>query len=166
MDGPTPSDPPLTHFGRAQCETLKHSFPAMERITHILCSPMTRTLQTALCAFEPVLRRGVAIEPWQLLREVGSGPASTVEELRTKFDDAPIEWENLEEDWHEYRHPSGLTYCSPGPWSEIRKTLYEYGQFALRNQPKEEEGNDIEILVVSHGGAIRRMVGGRESFAL
>ena len=55
----------------------------MNRITHILCSPLTRTIQTAVESLEPILngmsRDGpnLSIVLWPLIREFGTTPAST-----------------------------------------------------------------------------------------
>ncbi len=44
-------DPLLTDLGKQQCAELRQRFPAREGVTHLVASPMRRTLYTCLLAF-------------------------------------------------------------------------------------------------------------------
>jgi broad specificity phosphatase PhoE len=70
-------DPALTQQGYAQCDHLKNVFPRMEKITHMFCSPMIRTIATALIGFDPVFDRGLKVIAWDDLREWGKSLCST-----------------------------------------------------------------------------------------
>jgi broad specificity phosphatase PhoE len=46
-------DPALTAVGRGECAALRARFPHHARVTHLVASPMRRTIQTCLAAFYP-----------------------------------------------------------------------------------------------------------------
>jgi broad specificity phosphatase PhoE len=99
FDIPNPS---LTKVGFEQAKTLGEVFVPYKRITHILCSPMKRTIQTAMAAFEPLLRDGLNIVCWGDLRECGATPASIGDnrtDLKRYINKNPINVNLLEEDW-------------------------------------------------------------------
>ncbi|KAH6640457.1 histidine phosphatase superfamily [Chaetomium tenue] len=50
-------DPDLTPLGNTQCATLAKSFPFQSQITHLVASPLRRTLYTCLLSFEPALQQ-------------------------------------------------------------------------------------------------------------
>src|SRR3954471_3035353 len=82
------SDPELTARGLAQAKKLEHTFEPMARISYILCSPLTRTIQTALTGFTPLFLRNKQLILWPALRENGNGRYSTgssLEVLREKY---------------------------------------------------------------------------------
>jgi hypothetical protein len=49
----------------------------MDKITHIVCSPVRRTLDAALLSFAPLFIRGLQMTVFGSLREFGDSPAST-----------------------------------------------------------------------------------------
>jgi broad specificity phosphatase PhoE len=53
----------------------------MDKITHILCSPLERSLQTALEGFKPLLERGLVIVAWDKIIEIGPGPCNVGDSL-------------------------------------------------------------------------------------
>ncbi|PVH75652.1 hypothetical protein DL98DRAFT_518474 [Cadophora sp. DSE1049] len=55
----------------------------MDKITHILTSPLRRTLQTTLLAFEPAIKAGIKPVALDLLRETGKGRNSWGSDLPT-----------------------------------------------------------------------------------
>ncbi|CCC13047.1 hypothetical protein SMACR_06190 [Sordaria macrospora] len=91
-------DPSLTPLGESQCSALRDSFPYHDKITHLVASPMRRTLYTCLLSFQPAVERlakgkngkGVVIalpevqEVSNLPCDVGSSP----EKLHEEFDPA------------------------------------------------------------------------------
>ncbi|TGO47093.1 hypothetical protein BCON_0294g00010 [Botryotinia convoluta] len=68
------TDPLLTPHGKSQCLTLRTQFPHLKP-HHILCSPLRRTLQTALLSLSPRTRIPITVDPD--LREYGSVPNCT-----------------------------------------------------------------------------------------
>ncbi|EAQ85208.1 hypothetical protein CHGG_09222 [Chaetomium globosum CBS 148.51] len=50
-------DPDLTPLGNTQCATLAQSFPFQSQITHLVASPLRRTIYTCLLSFAPALQQ-------------------------------------------------------------------------------------------------------------
>ncbi|KAK3402010.1 histidine phosphatase superfamily [Sordaria brevicollis] len=50
-------DPLLTSLGESQCFALRDTFPYHDKITHLVASPMRRTLYTCLLSFKPAVER-------------------------------------------------------------------------------------------------------------
>ncbi len=51
-------DPDLTPLGESQCDELCKKFDAHDKITHLVASPIRRTLHTCLRSFAPVVQSG------------------------------------------------------------------------------------------------------------
>lgn len=71
------TDPLLTCFGGRQAEYLRNTFIPMNKITHIFCSPMKRTLGTCILGFKPLLDSGLGVIAYPDLKEWGTGSSST-----------------------------------------------------------------------------------------
>lgn len=82
-------DPDLTPKGEAQASRLGRSYAFKQRISHIVSSPMQRTIRTALIAFEEVLSsEGKKVVLLPELQETGVRPSDTgqlPEALETAF---------------------------------------------------------------------------------
>ncbi|KAL2260206.1 hypothetical protein VTK26DRAFT_5868 [Humicola hyalothermophila] len=72
-------DPDLTPLGREQCVELAAAFPLHDRVTHLVASPLRRTLLTALLSFAPALARveGGRVVAQPDLQEIASLPCDT-----------------------------------------------------------------------------------------
>ena len=70
-------DPPLTETGIWQAKSLCSTLGARKTITHVLCSPLVRTIKTAVVGLRPLLDNGLKIIAYPDLREWGSSPCST-----------------------------------------------------------------------------------------
>ncbi|KAI9650735.1 hypothetical protein NHQ30_000759 [Ciborinia camelliae] len=86
-------DPLLTDTGKAQCRTLSETFPHPEKITHIVASPLRRTLYTALYSFPTAISRGIKVSALPEVQETstlpcdtGSEPAALAEEFAENVD--------------------------------------------------------------------------------
>ncbi|KAG4032812.1 hypothetical protein MFRU_006g02760 [Monilinia fructicola] len=146
-------DPLLTDTGRAQCEALSRTFPHPSRITHIVASPLRRTLYTALYSFPSFASsRGAKILALPELQETsplpcdtGSAPAALAAEFA-----ATVDLRLVRDGWN----TKAGRWESTAPAIEARARdarlwLRELGARA----EKEEEGcaEDVHIVVVSHG---------------
>ncbi|TAQ89056.1 hypothetical protein B7494_g2629 [Chlorociboria aeruginascens] len=70
-------DPKLNEAGRKHCiERAKHLCPQAKYITHILASPLSRTLETACLTFPDVINRGVKVLAIPELQSLSSDPCS------------------------------------------------------------------------------------------
>ncbi|KAF7949508.1 uncharacterized protein EAE97_003017 [Botrytis byssoidea] len=158
------TDPLLTPHGKSQCLTLRTQFAHLHP-QHILCSPLRRTLQTALLALSPRTRIPITVDPD--LREYGSVPnctGSPVAELKRKHEGVKLkmDFERVEDGWERNVERDGRFV--EGRWRRSReqkersqrvlKRLWELG----REGVKAAEG-DVEILVISHGDFLHGLTG-------
>lgn len=165
----------------------------MDKITHVVCSPLLRAIMTTLIGFKPIFQKGIKAIAWEQLREWGSAPCGTgtplnqLEELvggekscLISFSTPPHTLRILSIDICELGLGIDLQLLSPG-WElnkdrrkdrairvkNVKKELLELGQTILhggewngidfRPFPGDE---DIDILVVSHGGFLSYLLGG------
>ncbi|KAK3492481.1 histidine phosphatase superfamily [Neurospora hispaniola] len=171
------ADPLLTPLGESQCSALRDSFPYHDKITHLVASPMRRTLYTCLLSFQPAVERlakggkkeGVVValpevqEVSNLPCDVGSAP----EKLHQEFDEAGLVDLSLVKDgWQDKHSPDS-------PWKpemekvkrraeKARKWLYELAQqdstssamagAGAESQADGGEQQEKHIVVVTHGG--------------
>ncbi|KAF7938319.1 hypothetical protein EAE99_001991 [Botrytis elliptica] len=159
------TDPPLTPHGKSQCATLRRQFSHL-RPQHILCSPLRRTLQTALRSLSPRTKIPITLDPE--LREYGSVPNCTgtpVAELRRRHEEVgmgmgmKVDFERVGEGWERNGERDGGEVG--GRWRRSREQrersrrvlerLWELGREGLERERKRGEGRDVEILVISHG---------------
>ena len=81
-------DPDLTPFGEDQCRKLQEHFPDHAKITHLVASPLRRTLYTCLLSFEPVAKSGKKVIALPDAQEVSLQPCDTgsdPEKLKAEF---------------------------------------------------------------------------------
>ncbi|KAK0126621.1 hypothetical protein ONS95_008208 [Cadophora gregata] len=168
-------DPRLTVYGELQAKELANRFRHMEKVTHIICSPLQRTIHTTQLALGPaIFGKGIQIIAYPDVREWGNTNCNTgipMSLLLKKFPGlegkletrlAPNGWEMNREigtPFPEYKQTRAL---------KVRKELWELGQVAL----KEEKGIwngievngvardcDVHIVVVSHGAFLATLEG-------
>ncbi|KAI9053294.1 hypothetical protein LZ554_002257 [Drepanopeziza brunnea f. sp. 'monogermtubi'] len=166
-------DPGLTDLGLAQSTLLRSQFEPMNRITHILSSPMHRAFLTALVAFEPIITKGLQIVALPELREYGIAPCSTGSEMslllaslysRAKVarDDCidasmvPAGWETQYEgaeraEWIQTRKRRAQLVLEKLHALAVAATKADRGVWEGHEVHR---GRDVEILVVTHSGLI------------
>lgn len=147
-------DPDLTELGISQCAELRKSFPYHDKVTHLVASPLRRTLYTCLLGFEKEakqdLKKVTALPELQetsdLPCDTGSDPAKLQAEF-TKGEWAGIVDLSLVKDgWND--KSAGTPWAPEASKIEARakaarKWLRELGQ---------KSGKDAEIVIVTHGG--------------
>jgi len=73
----------------------------MDMITHIISSPLARTLETAQLSFPQLFACGLQIEPWIELKEVCGGHkgsrCSPKAARQEQFGSLPVLWEMLDD---------------------------------------------------------------------
>jgi broad specificity phosphatase PhoE len=96
-------DPYLSQHGRRQAEALGQQFPNVENVDLIVCSPMKRTIQTALLAFGDHLRASktelLALPELQELSAKPCDTGSSLAELLTEFREDPLDLSLVPYDW-------------------------------------------------------------------
>lgn len=146
-------DPSLTPLGEQQCANLAASFPTShrDRITHLVASPLRRTLYTCLLSFPSPVSKGLKViglpelqETSDLPCDTGSEPSKLDSEFGTGKFAGKVDLSLVSDGWN----------SNTGKWDprssaiearakDARKWLRELGQ-------KTED--DQEIVVVTHGG--------------
>ncbi|KAI3393032.1 hypothetical protein diail_4808 [Diaporthe ilicicola] len=146
-------DPYLTPTGSEQCAALRASFPHHDRITHLVASPMRRTLQTCQQSFRPAVDSGKKVLAQPLVQEVSTLPCDTGSEpevLAAEFG----AWADLaivEKGWNNK---------APGsPWAPRVEALEARARAARvwlrelgRRWVAEGNGDSADIVVTTHGG--------------
>ncbi|TAQ88755.1 hypothetical protein B7494_g2919 [Chlorociboria aeruginascens] len=172
-------DPPLTSRGQQQCLTLLKTFPHFKNITHILVSPLTRTLETLLLGFAPLLgaQRSSPAIAWPELRERGFAPCNVGQKLevvermvRGKGIDLSLLSEGWELDGKYEIGPNSIKVKERV--ERVKKELMELGVQALRGEEglwkgikvgRTNKRGDVEMLVVGHGAFLSRLTGGKDT---
>ncbi|CZT43250.1 uncharacterized protein RSE6_03255 [Rhynchosporium secalis] len=149
-------DPLLTPFGKSQCESLRQSFPSPGKITHLVASPLRRTIYTTLLSFPAAVQRGLKITALPELQETSNLPCDTgldLKDLEAEFSEGEyagtVDLSRVGEDWN----------TKEGKWSpeahhienrarHARLFLRELAEQSLKTNPEQ----DVEIVVVTHGG--------------
>ncbi|CAL3961953.1 unnamed protein product [Diplocarpon coronariae] len=127
----------------------------MYRVTHILSSPLRRTLHTTLIAFKPIIVKGL-----QVIAFTGSEMGTVIRELYSKqlvsrdCIDATLVPDGSETN-HEGDEPEEI----------VLESLYLLGLEATKNKGGVWEGHavsqgkDVEIVVSAHSALIMDLVG-------
>lgn len=154
-------DPRLTSEGELQCERLRKSFPYMDQVTHLVASPMRRTIQTCMYSFRPVVAKGKQIVLLPELQEVGGLPCNTGSDpasLDREFGDV-VDLSHVEEGWNR---------TSPGsPFEDGSKLQLLCRARKVRgwlHQLARSADDDAHIVMVSHGNFINVILRDWEPF--
>ncbi|KAK3939078.1 histidine phosphatase superfamily [Diplogelasinospora grovesii] len=154
-------DPELTPLGKQQCATLCKGFPHHDKITHLVSSPMRRTLYTCLLSFAPAAKRpGMKVIALPEVQEVsclpcdtGFSPRRLVAEFET--DSAhlgAVDFSRVDDRWNDKTEKS--------PWAPDMTKLETRARNArvwlreLGRTYEQETGRDAHIVVVTHGGIL------------
>lgn len=156
-------DPSLTPLGEAQCRHLAIDFPHTPVITHLVASPLRRTIYTTLLSLPTLIHppsdeyekfKVIAVPELQetsdLPCDTGSSPSKLEEEFGKGKYKGAVDLSRVESGWN----------SKTGKWSpaasaiearalEARKILRELGQTWLEANPGE---GGAHIVVTTHGG--------------
>ena len=148
-------DPDLTPLGKEQCAALCAAFPHHDKITHLVASPMRRTLYTCLLSFVPAVEAGKVVTALPEIQEISNLPCDTgsdAEKLKAEFG-AKVDFGLVKDGWNDKSAGS--------PWApemkrleeralKARRWLRELGRKALAEAGN--DGRDVHIAAVTHGG--------------
>lgn len=143
-------DPDLTPLGETQCAELCKKFDAHDKITHLVASPLRRTLYTCLHSFAPVVESGKKVIALPDAQEVSNLPCDTGLEpskLKEELGDR-VDLHLVQEGWNN-KAPGSRYYPAP-PRLEARSRAV---RLWLRDLAK-EAGEDSQIVLVTHGGIL------------
>ncbi|KAG0651549.1 Phosphoglycerate mutase [Hyphodiscus hymeniophilus] len=144
-------DPDLTTLGEQQCATLSQTFPYHSKVTHLVASPLRRTLYTCLLSFPAEVQAGLKVAALPELQETSDLPCDTGSEpsvLAAEFASGKfagsVDLELVKEGWNNKQ----------GRWSPAGSAIEARARDAriwLRNLAQ-STGGDADIAVVTHGG--------------
>ncbi|PQE30394.1 phosphoglycerate mutase protein [Rutstroemia sp. NJR-2017a WRK4] len=147
-------DPLLTPHGLEQCRVLSQNFPSPDSITHLVASPLRRTIYTTLYSFPSVLSRGVKVVALPEIQETSDLPCDTGSDVRVlekEFGEGEfrglVDLSRVEEGWNE-KGVGGRWEPSSGA---IEKRARE-ARVWLRGLGRDNKGEDVNVVVVTHGG--------------
>lgn len=161
-------DPNLTPKGEEQCAELCKNFPFQDKITHLVASPMRRTLYTCLLSFKPAVydaetnpsgKKVLAISELQEVSNLPCDIGSDLSKLKEEFGPkGNVDLGRLREGWNDksfggpnFPTMANLEARAKSSRRQIRELALEY----LKDKKKEGEPNEdgeIHIVVVTHGG--------------
>lgn len=157
-------DPDLTPRGEAQCRTLSKTFPSPENITHLVASPLRRTLYTCLLSFPTAVARGLKVLAVPELQEVsgqpcnvGSAPSAVEAEFGTDQFAGVVDLSRVHDGWNSKK----------GRWGQGRETVTARARDArliLREIAQDGDG-DKHIIVVTHGGFLHYLTEDWDGFS-
>ncbi|KAK0654296.1 hypothetical protein DIS24_g5352 [Lasiodiplodia hormozganensis] len=140
-------DPALTDLGKQQCADLQRAFPYHDRITHVVASPIKRTLWTALLAFAPAIAaknlKVIALPEIQETSDLPCDTGSDRAELEREFAGQPVDLSRVEDGWNSKK----------GRWAATPEAVAERARVA-RVFLRELAGEEGEVVVVTHGGLL------------
>ncbi|CAD6446822.1 06d4e72c-c8eb-42f7-add8-6232fd7e2480 [Sclerotinia trifoliorum] len=140
-------DPDLTIEGRENCRIFAKNFSSdTNYITHIWCSPMKRTINTALLSFKDVIARGVKVQAMDLLQNrdaSANGIGMDKEDLQKHFGEQ-VDFDKVEKGWNEK---------FVGKWAPGNQ---DWKMPALKMALKDLRSttNVAEVVIVSHGSLL------------
>ncbi|KAK4160054.1 histidine phosphatase superfamily [Cladorrhinum sp. PSN259] len=148
-------DPDLTPLGQEQCAALQKDFAHHGKVTHLVASPLRRTIYTCLLSFEPVVERGVKVVALPDIQEVSPFPCDTgsePEDLQKEFGaDGKVVLDLVKEGWND--KGIGSEYAPEMRKLEIRaRRAREWFRDLGKKGAAEAENEEVNIVAVTHGG--------------
>ncbi|KAI1129385.1 histidine phosphatase superfamily [Nemania abortiva] len=143
-------DPDLTDLGKKQCEELNKAFPFHDKITHLVASPIRRTIFTCQFSFTEEVKAGKKIIALQDAQEISLFPCdvgSDIEPLKKEFGDL-VDLQFVTEDWNK-KTPDTKYYPDPQKLEARARST----RLFLRDLIK-DAGDDAQVVLVTHGGIL------------
>lgn len=152
-------DPDLTQKGKDQCAALCKTFPFHSKITHLVASPMRRTLYTCLLSFQPSVfdaetnptgKKVVALEELQEVSNLPCDVGSDLSKLESEFGgDGKVDLGLLRDGWNDKGFASP-NFPTMGKLEERARKSRVFLRELARGQSG--KGEEVHIAVVTHGG--------------
>lgn len=136
-------DSSLTPLGREQAIRMSEKFPNGDKIDYIMASPLRRTIQTALFAFDPMMQKNkLKIVLFPEVQETSSKQADTGSEvwkLQREFGHARIDEGLVPDNWN----------SNEGKWSTNSESIKGNAKAARDFLEKLDKKH---VILVTHGG--------------
>ncbi|KAK4043103.1 histidine phosphatase superfamily [Parachaetomium inaequale] len=156
-------DPDLTPLGKDQCAHLARTFPFQSQLTHLVASPLRRTIYTCLLSFEPALQQQqqgstkkvvVALPELQEVSPLPCDTGAAPEALASEFGPGgQVDLGLVAPGWNVKTGDSPFAPVMARLEARARKArvwLREVGREFERVNP----GVDAHVAVVTHGGIL------------
>ncbi|KAH7367491.1 phosphoglycerate mutase family protein [Plectosphaerella cucumerina] len=150
-------DPDLTELGNKQCAGVRSRFHSHDKLTHLVASPMRRTLHTCLQSFGPApgddddFQRTALLPVLALpeIQEVSDNPCDTGSEVARLEEEfrGKVDFSRVPAGWNEKKAASS-------PWEPTLEKLEaraRKARIALRKLAASSDKEDVHIAAVSHG---------------
>ncbi|KAK8044583.1 hypothetical protein PG993_004607 [Apiospora rasikravindrae] len=154
-------DPDLTELGKQQCADLCKRFPFHDKITHLVASPMRRTIYTCLLSFAPVVESGKVITALPDAQEVSLQPCdhgSAPAKLQAEFGDK-VDLSLVSKGWTD-KSPKSKYYPDPKLLSARARDTRLWLRDLVR-----EAGDDAQVVLVTHGGILHFLTGDWDGYS-
>lgn len=150
-------DPDLTELGNKQCAGVRAAFHSHDKLTHLVASPMRRTIYTCLQSFGPAqgddddFQRTALLPVLALpeIQEVSDNPCDTGSEVSRLEDEfrGTVDFSRVPAGWNEKK-------SADSPWEPTLEKLEaraKKARLALRELAASSGKEDVHIAAVSHG---------------
>ncbi|PHH55370.1 hypothetical protein CFIMG_001052RA [Ceratocystis fimbriata CBS 114723] len=146
-------DPKLTELGHSQCASLQSVFPLHNQVTHLIASPLQRTIQTCLAGFQPASNRGLKVLLLPKLQEVGPWACDTGSEPEIIARDYKglVDVSRVEKDWNDKLGDESIYKAVVSRIESRAVGARRELQAVARQWEMENQGRDAHVVVVSHG---------------
>ncbi|KAI1504039.1 histidine phosphatase superfamily [Biscogniauxia marginata] len=149
-------DPELTAQGIQQCSILCNTYPYMQKVTHIVSSPLRRAIQTTLLCFGPVSAKIVLLPELQETTARPSDTGSPRQRLQEEFGNRIDTSCLLTDDWY-LKDASTIFASDPKKVKESARLARVWLREIVR-----KAGPDDHIVVVTHSGFVGSLISGPE----
>ncbi|KAF6819306.1 phosphoglycerate mutase family protein [Colletotrichum sojae] len=140
-------DPLLTDLGKQQCADLRAAFPHHDRLTHLVASPLRRTLETCLLGFstdEAPKNKVISLPELQEVSDAPCDTGSAIAEVEPEFRERGVDFSRVPEDWTEKQ-------SEKSPWEPTLAKL-EVRAREARRKLREIAAGGGDVVAVTHGG--------------
>jgi len=147
-------DPLLTDLGKQQCKDLAASFPYHSKITHLVSSPLRRTIYTTLLSFPDEVAQGKKIIALPELQETSDLPCDTgsdKDKIEAEFGDK-VDLHLVSEGWNDKTSEKYNPAASAIEARALEARVFLRKLAADARASGQFDGQDIHIVVVTHGG--------------
>ena len=158
-------DPTLTPLGLTQCYALGDTFPYTPLVTHIVASPLRRTLYTALESFPTLVQppKGLKVIALPEIQETSDLPCDTgsaLELLQREFGvggdgekwNGCVDLSLVTDGWND--KSTGTAWAPDKPSVERRAQKARLYLRKLAQDFERDTGEEAHIVVVTHGGLL------------
>ncbi|KAI8963070.1 hypothetical protein F5Y11DRAFT_346925 [Daldinia sp. FL1419] len=145
-------DPGLTFEGRKQCLQIRQTYGFGHLVTHLIASPLRRSIETALYGLVPLLIPSKRVSLHAELQEIAATPSSTgvpKSQLEKSFSHEQVITKGIEEDW--YVKGTGSAFAPDVAKVRARAREMRNLLFNLAKASIDSGDEDAHLVVVTHG---------------